>query len=219
MFSSRVAQSTFLVAGALCESPAPTMTRTALFTADALSAAARAAAITDDTTATVATADAASAPAQADSQPLHAAAVEHSDAYRTRAKIHKIASFATLPLFAGEVALGQSVYNSNGGNNKSAHILVGSSIIGLFAVNTITGSWNLFGEDRQEHSGRTLRLVHGLLMMAAGGGFVATAMTGPHHDREGVEVAGVNASTHRAIALSSIGVGTVGYLVMLFGNH
>ena len=44
-----------------------------------------------------------------DPQPLHAAVVEHSDAYRTRAKIHKVASFATLPLFAAEVALGQSL--------------------------------------------------------------------------------------------------------------
>jgi len=47
---------------------------------------------------------------QGDGQPLHAAAVEHSDAYQTRAKIHKYASFATLPLFAAEVALGQSLY-------------------------------------------------------------------------------------------------------------
>jgi hypothetical protein len=49
---------------------------------------------------------------QAASQPpLHAAAVQHSDAYETRRKIHKYASFATLPLFAAEFALGQSLYN------------------------------------------------------------------------------------------------------------
>ena len=41
---------------------------------------------------------------------LHAAAVQHSDAYQTRAKIHKYASYATLPLFAGELALGQSLF-------------------------------------------------------------------------------------------------------------
>ena len=43
---------------------------------------------------------------QDDPQPVHAAAVEHTDGYQTRAKIHKIASFATLPLFAAELALG-----------------------------------------------------------------------------------------------------------------
>src|SRR5690349_7144347 len=45
-------------------------------------------------------------------QPLHAAAIEHSDGYRTRAKIHKYASFAMLPLFAAQLALGQSLYNT-----------------------------------------------------------------------------------------------------------
>lgn len=162
------------------------------------------------------------APAVQDDQPLHAAAVEHSDAYRTRAKIHKIASFATLPLFAGELALGQSLYNSptNNGGIKGAHIAVGTGIISLFAVNTVTGAWNLFGEDRQEHDGKTLRFVHALLMMASNAGFVATAATGPHGEgRRGTLTVGTNASTHRAIALTSIGVGTVGYLVMLLGNH
>jgi len=48
---------------------------------------------------------------QADTQPVHAVAVEHSDAYQTRAKIHRVASYATLPLFAAELALGASIYN------------------------------------------------------------------------------------------------------------
>ena len=72
-------------------------------------------------------------------------------------------------------------------------------------------------EDRQEPT-RALRLIHGLLMMVSDAGFVATAATGPHHERGSFTVA-ANASTHRAIALTSIGVGTVGYLIMLFGNH
>src|SRR5436190_2786470 len=121
-----------------------------------------------------------------DNQPLHPVAIEHSDAYQTRAKIHKYASFATLPLFATELWLGQSVFNSppgGAGSKKGAHIAVGSGIIGLFAVNTVTGAWNMFGgEGRQEKEGRTLRLVHGLLMMAADGGFLATWATAPHGD-------------------------------------
>ena len=60
---------------------------------------------------------------QDEPQPLHAAAVEHSDAYERRKKIHKYASFATLPLFATEVALGQSLYNTpaNLGSKRTAH--------------------------------------------------------------------------------------------------
>src|SRR6185437_15734597 len=74
-------------------------------------------------------------------QPLHAAAVEHSDAYLLRAKIHKYASFATLPLFAAEFALGQSLYNtpSNAGSQRAAHAAIGAGIVGLFGVNTVTG--------------------------------------------------------------------------------
>src|SRR5262249_28669207 len=102
-------------------------------------------------------------------QPLHAAAVEHSDAYRTRARVHKIASFATLPLFAAELALGQSIYNTAAvsDSRKSAHIAVGAGIMALFGVNTITGAWNLFGEDRQDPKGRGLRWVHAILMMVS----------------------------------------------------
>src|SRR5882724_8922795 len=72
-------------------------------------------------------------------QPVHAAAIEHSDAYQTRAKIHKYASFATLPLFAAELALGQSLNGSNDGK-KGAHALVGAGIVGLCGVNTVTGA-------------------------------------------------------------------------------
>src|SRR5689334_498041 len=60
---------------------------------------------------------------QDEPQPLHAAAVEHSDAYLRRRKIHKYASFATLPLFATELALGQSLYNTPAtlGSRRTAH--------------------------------------------------------------------------------------------------
>lgn len=158
---------------------------------------------------------------QTDAQPMHAVAVEHSDAYRTRAKIHKIASFATLPLFAAEVALGQSLYSSVplSAGKRSAHIAVGTGIMGLFAVNTITGAWNLLGEDRQETKGGKLRVVHALLMMISDAGFVATAATGPGGHRQGTLTLPAGASTHRDIAFGSIGVGTVGYLLMLLGNR
>jgi hypothetical protein len=85
------------------------------------------------------------------------AAVEYSDAYKTRAKIHKYASFATLPLFAAELWLGQSVYNNatfQDQGERTAHIVVGTGIIGLFGVNTVTGAWNLW-EARKDRNGRT----------------------------------------------------------------
>jgi hypothetical protein len=159
---------------------------------------------------------------QGDTQPLHAAAVEHSDAYETRKKIHKYASFATLPLFATEFALGQSLYNTpaNLGTKRALHGIVGAGIIGLCGVNTVTGAWNMFGEDRKDPKGRTLRLVHGLLMMAADVGFVATSRSGPNSrsQRQALTFE-TRKVTHRNMAIASISVGTAGYLVMLFGNH
>jgi hypothetical protein len=151
-------------------------------------------------------------------QPVHAVAIEHSDAYQTRAKIHKYASFATLPLFAAEVALGQSLDGSND-SKKGAHAVVGAGIVGLFGVNTVTGAWNLFGEGRQDKEGRTLRLVHGLLMMAADVGFLATTASAPSTGRNSALTFEGNKTTHRNLAIASVSVGTAGYLMMLFGNR
>ena len=157
-----------------------------------------------------------------DVQALHPAAVEHSRAFETRSKIHKYASFATLPLFGVQLALGQSLYNGTGNTDakKGAHAVVGAGIVGLFGVNTVTGVWNMFGaEGRRDKTGHALRLVHGLLMMAADVGFVATSVTTPDsHDRRPGSFDS-SRSTHRNLAIASISVGTAGYLLMLFGNH
>ena len=78
----------------------------------------------------------ASTPAQ--DQTPRPQAIEYSDAYETRAKIHRIASYATLPLIGTEIVLGQKLYNDPAGltsSYKGAHIAVGTAITGLFAVN------------------------------------------------------------------------------------
>jgi hypothetical protein len=160
---------------------------------------------------------------QDNTQPLHAAAVEHSDAYQTRAKIHKYSSVATLPLFAVEIALGQSLYNttpgSMGGANRAAHAFVGAGIVGLFGLNTVTGAWNLFGEGWSDKEGRTRRLVHGLLMMAADVGFLATTASAPNGGPRGALTFDTSRVTHRNLAIASISVATSSYLLMLLGNH
>ena len=105
-------------------------------------------------------------------------AFEYSDAYHTRAKIHKYASFATLPLFVTEGILGQSLYNDPTSGKKTAHLAVATGIGTLFGINTVTGVWNLV-EARKDPKGSTRRWVHGLLMLGADAGFLATAATGP----------------------------------------
>jgi hypothetical protein len=160
------------------------------------------------------------ADASADPQPAAArpVAIEYSDGYYLRAKIHKYASFATLPLFATEVYLGQSLYDGSGGDaRKGAHAAVGAGIGGLFALNTVTGVWNMW-EARKDPAHRKLRLLHGILMLAADGGFAATAAMTPDTKRIGPIVLSNDASTHRTLALTSIGIATGSYLLMLFGN-
>jgi hypothetical protein len=143
-------------------------------------------------------------------------AVEYSDAYKTRAKIHKYAAFATLPLFATEFALGQSLYNSPTDSKKGAHVAIGTGIIGLYGLQGVTGVWNLV-ESNKDPNGRKKRITHAILMLASGGGFAVTPMLAPGH-RDQLEFGSSSASTHRAVAFTSIGIGTAGYLLMLLGG-
>lgn len=147
-------------------------------------------------------------------------AIQYSDGHYTRAKIHKYASFATLPLFITEYALGQSLYNdpqSLSSSKRGVHGAVGAGLIGLFAVNSVTGVWNLM--DSREAPGHTKRMVHGIMMLVAEGGLIASAASAPGHGRGDLVNFDANKATHRNIAVFSIGVGTAGYLFMLFAGH
>ena len=141
-------------------------------------------------------------------------AFEYSDGYRLRAKIHRLSSFATLPLFATEAVLGQSLYSDASSGKKDAHLAVAGTIGALFAVNTTTGVWNLI-EARKDPTHRKRRLAHGLMMLGADAGFVATAALGP--SSEDGESEG-SRGAHRAMAFTSIGLATASYLIMLFGG-
>jgi hypothetical protein len=144
--------------------------------------------------------------------------VEYSEAYKVRAKIHKIASFATLPLFVANYVVGQDLYNHPGESEskQGLHGGLAATTGVLFGINTVTGAWNLW-EGRKDTNHRGLRMTHGILMMAADVGFLATGLLvpdseGPYSDYTS------RRSTHRTVALTSMGIATVGYLIMLFGG-
>jgi hypothetical protein len=88
------------------------------------------------------------------------------------------------------------------------------SIAGLFAVNSVTGVWNMV-EARNDPNGKTRRLVHGILMLGADAGFVATGMMAPSDHEDGGNYSN-DKSAHRNVALASMGMATAGYLYMLF---
>ena len=83
-------------------------------------------------------------------------AFEYSEGYRVRRKIHKYASFATLPLFVAQFAVGEKLYDQGPNADdglRSTHTALGVGIGALFTVNTVTASPN----------SNTLRRVDGVL--------------------------------------------------------
>jgi len=141
--------------------------------------------------------------------------VEYSDAYFTRLTIHKWASWLTLPLFAGQYAVGRKLINGEGSDRlRGVHGLLAGGIAGLFAVNTVTGGLNAI-EARKDPEGRNRRTLHTVLMLLADAGFVITGATAQERESEGGHVPTANNHTHRNVALASMGTALVGVAVML----
>ena len=145
-------------------------------------------------------------------------AVEYSDGYYTRLKIHRLASYLTVPLFTAQYLSGRALWNNpdSHGLARDAHGPLAAAVAALFAVNTVTGVWNLW-EGRKDPNGRTRRWVHGLLMIAADAGFVAVGATAPGHEfrESGGSGRSSGASTHRDLAIGSMSVALSSYLMML----
>ncbi|HEV8411839.1 MAG TPA: hypothetical protein VGQ30_15145 [Gemmatimonadaceae bacterium] len=145
-------------------------------------------------------------------------AIEVSDSYALRLKIHYIASYATIPIFAAQAIVGEQLYNAENKGNpppagmKGAHDAIAVALAGLFGVNTITGAWNWW-ETRHQEKGRTWRTVHGALMLLADAGFAYTAALGSNaqFQRNGGNPA---RDLHRNWAEASAGVALASYIMM-----
>ncbi len=142
-------------------------------------------------------------------------AVRYSDMYYTRLKVHQIASYLTVPLFVAQYLSGQALWNNpdSHGLARDAHGPLAASVAGLFAVNTVTGVWNMW-DARKDPSGRTRRWVHGISMLVADAGFVVVGATAPDDD-EGGGSHSSGARTHRNVAIGSMGLALSSYLMML----
>jgi hypothetical protein len=148
-------------------------------------------------------------------QRPRARAFVYSDAYYTRLKIHRWASYATIPLFATEWILGQKLYNFTGGRAvHTAHGWVAGGLAGLFGVNTVTGVWNMM-EARKDPNGHTKRLIHGILMLASDAGFMASGLTAPGRRFVDVQQWENARRLHRDVAITSMVTALTGYVIML----
>lgn len=137
---------------------------------------------------------------------------ERSAWYYRRLKVHRLSSYAMLPLFAVQYAAGAELYE-NGGEGadwaEAWHGVGAAAIAGLFAVNVATGVPNLV-EIWHEPRDRRRRLFHASAMLIAAAGFTATGIIADE-----AEGSPSRRSLHRTVALSSMGVATIGYLSML----
>jgi len=139
-------------------------------------------------------------------------AFEYSDFYNTRRKIHVIASWLTIPMFVGEAIAGAKLYDGNGSEAaKSAHGAFTAGLGALFAVNTVTGVWNLW-DGRKDPNNRTRRVVHGAMMLAADAGFVIAASMAPDDDNGNFTS---DRGAHRNMAIASMSLATGSYVYML----
>jgi hypothetical protein len=143
-------------------------------------------------------------------------AIVYSDAYATRLRIHKVLSWGMLPLFAasyfsGDQLLEKGTDAPSWARTMHAPAATGSAI--LFGANTVTGGWNLW-EGRKDPNGRNRRILHSVLFTAASGGFAYAGTKLADDAQENMNAR----RTHRNVALGSMGLSTVSWLIMLIGN-
>ena len=139
-------------------------------------------------------------------------AVEYSSFYNTRLTIHQVLSWTMLPLFALQYASGNQILEYGDAAPdwaKDVHGPTAAALAGVFAVNTITGAWNLW-DSRKDPAGRTRRYIHSALMFIADAGFVYTGSLADQaeSDPEARE-------QHQNVAIASMGVATASWLMML----
>ncbi|MEO5817926.1 MAG: hypothetical protein ABIT20_21840 [Gemmatimonadaceae bacterium] len=156
----------------------------------------------------------------ADTTPRRAKAIEVSDAYELRLRIHRYASYTMLPLFAVQSVAGNQLFQADKsgaerpGWAKSVHSAGAAALGGVFTLETVTGLWNLW-ESRSNEVGRTKRLLHSALLLGSDAGFAWSGIklaSDARHDSDA-------RNQHRNVAYYSMGAAVVGYGIMLVGDH
>lgn len=143
-------------------------------------------------------------------------AVEVSDWYARRLRVHQIASYAMIPTFAFQWAAGVQIWE-NGTEAprwaRTGHRIGATTIATAFTLNVVTGAWNLW-DSRSVSEGRARRYLHAASMMAASAGFTwagARLSEEAESDRD-------KRALHRRVALSSIGLTAVSGVLMKILN-
>jgi hypothetical protein len=161
--------------------------------------------------ATVVPADTAPAPSQ------RVQAIEVSEWYGRRLALHRALSYTVIPLFAFQYAAGNQMWEKGTDAApawaRRGHRIGAATIGGVFAVNTVTGVWNLW-DSRHTEEGRARRYLHAASMLIADAGFTwAGAVLSEQAERDPDK-----RRLHRTVALTSIGISVTSGLIMYFTN-
>jgi len=147
-------------------------------------------------------------------------AVEMSDAAVLRLRIHRYASYTTIPLFVVQAVAGNQLYQADQGGverpgwAKTTHSVGAAGLGALFTVNTITGVWALW-DQRANQEGRARRWVHSLLMLGSDAGFAWTGIKLAEDAKNSQD----SRDQHRKVAYISMGAALTSYGIMFFGNR
>jgi hypothetical protein len=146
-------------------------------------------------------------------------AIALSDGYYTRLDIHRYAGYAMLPLFLVEYVAGQKLLTQGSAAPlwaEKVHKPAAYAVAGVFTVNTVTGLLNL-AEAGKIPEGRKRRLVHSALMLAADAGLIYGIAVAPSTAKIDARIASGKVggwTPHKIATVSSMGVATIGYLMM-----
>ena len=181
--------------------------------ADTLNKAAVAVTVMQDSIGNSAGLDTVSAESVQDTIVRRRKAVVYSDAYGTRATIHRRLSYTMVPLFAISYFTGDQLFK-NGSNSSSlvinAHRASATAVSVLFAVNAVTGGINLW-QGRNDPIDRKRKLLHSALFIASSAGFTyAGAVLADQAERSLVK-----RKQHREVNLISMGLSIGSVLIMM----
>ena len=158
--------------------------------------------------------------ASADTVRPRPRAVEVSDAYEMRLRIHRYASYTMIPLFVVQSVAGNQLYQADRTGSPrpgwagTTHSAGAAGLGALFTVNTVTGLWNLW-ESRDNEVGRTKRWIHSALLLGSDAGFTWSGIklaSDAKNSQSGRD-------QHRRVSYISMGAALAGYAVMLIGDH
>lgn len=148
-----------------------------------------------------------------------AKAIEVSDAYELRLRIHRYAAYSVIPLFVVQSVAGNQLYQADKSGAvrpswaKSTHGLGAAAIGTVFTLETVTGLWNLW-ESRGNEVGRTRRFAHAALLLASDAGFTYSGIKLASDAKNDSDAR----DKHRNLAYYSMGAALGGYALMYFNN-